>query len=155
MSWRLVVADGVVPDPGALEALHAARARVPDAVVLAAKVVLPDGSLDPGSEPWPRILDKDAAIDAAREGLVAVRAAPPGALLVRDAIAPTLASTAAALAGRGRGYLVPAAVARRQTPSPAVSRRERLRLLRAPHWSREERLWQLFMLARAQPRRSA
>ena len=148
MSWRFVVADGVEPAPDCLEELQAARARVPDAVLIAAKVVLPDGSLDPASEPMPRILDKQEAVDAAALRLLAIRAARPGALLVRDGAEPDLFTTAALLRN-GRGYLAPEAVATRSTPRPIEPLRERLRLLRAPHWTREERLMQLFGLLRA------
>ena len=144
-AWRFVVADGVEPEPGCLEALQAARARVPDAVLVAARVVLPDGTLDPASEPMPRILDKEEAIAAARHRLLAIRAARPGALLVRGDAGADLASTAALLAA-GRGYLAPEAVAVRRRPAPRERLADRLRLLRAAHWSREERLMQLFTL---------
>lgn len=144
-SWRFVVADGVEPAPDCLERLQAARVLVPDAVLVAARVVLPDGSLDPGSEPMPRILDKEEAIEAARLRLLAIRAARPGAMLVRGDVQPGLFTTAALLAG-ARGVLAPDAVATRAVPRPREGIRERLRLLRAPHWTREERLMQVFAL---------
>ena len=145
--WRFVVDEGVEPAPDCLERLQAARALVPDAVLIAAKVVLPDGSLDPGSEPVPRILDKEEAVEAARLRLLALRAARPGAMLLRDGAKPGLASTAALLAG-GRGYLAPEAVAVRRSPKAREPLRERVALLRAAHWTREERLLQLFALLR-------
>jgi len=163
MGWSLVVDAGVEPAPDALEQLQRARVTVPEAVVLAAKVVLPDGSLDPGSEPLPRILDKEAAIASARLGLLAVRAVRPGTLLVRDDArallaargpAAVLAASAAALADGG-GHLVPAAVAVRTLPAPVEPLRARLALLRAPHWTREERLLQLFTLAQGAAGRRA
>jgi len=145
-SWRFVVAEDVEPAPDCLDALQAARALVPEAVLIAAKVVLPDGSLDPASEPIPRILDKEEAIAAARHRLLAIRAARPGAMLVRGEVEePDLGSTAAMLAD-GRGYLAPLAVATRRAPAPRERLADRIRLLRAPHWSREERLMQLFTL---------
>ena len=155
MSWSFVVAPGVSPAPDALAALQEARALVPDAVVIGARVVLPDGSLDPGSEPVPRILDKGEAIEAARLGLLAVRAVRPGAMLVRTdtpagaafAAAPSLWASVALLAA-GRGVLAPLAVAVRPSPAPRESLRASLRLLRSPAWTREERLMQLFALAR-------
>jgi hypothetical protein len=153
VSWRLVVAPGVQPADGCEEALESAREQMPDAVLFAAVV--------PGDEAWPRILDKEDAIEACRHGLVALRAVQPGVLLARaDALlaradvllaradVPDFAASAALLA-RSRGYLVPAATARRTGPQPRVPR---LRLLTARHWTREERLWQLFLLARRRPR---
>lgn len=145
--WRFVVDEGVEPAPDCLEQLQAARVLVPGAVLLCARVVLPDGSLDPGSEPMPRILDKQEAVDAAALRLLAIRAARPGALLVRGPIEPDLRSTAALLAG-GRGYLAPLATAVRSSPRPPESLRGRVGLLRAPHWTREERLMQIFWLLR-------
>lgn len=156
MTWRWLVDDGVEPGPGARDELEAAAALVPDAVLVASHVVGPDGAPDPGSEPWPRILDKPAAIEAARRGLLAVRAVPAGSLLVRGelgerlAAAPpraVLALTAAALATEA-GVLAPRSVAVRAVPVAPPGVRSRLALLRAPFWTREERLWQLFMLAR-------
>ena len=135
--WRFVVAPGVEPDHAARAALEEARDAVPHAVLLAAYI--------PGDKAWPRILDKEDAIEACRHGLVALRAVQPGALLVRDGIPPprSFAETARLLTGR-RGYLVPGARATRTVPAPRVGR---LRLLIAPFWTREERLWQLFRLA--------
>jgi hypothetical protein len=111
----------------------------------------------------PRILDKEQAIASARLGLLAVRAVRPGAILVRgDAHAvlaargpaAVLAATSALLAG-GRGHLVPAAVAVRTAPAPQEPLFARLALLRASHWTREERLMQLFTLAGGARRRAA
>jgi len=42
--------------------------------------------------------------------------------------------------------LAPLAVATRRAPAPRERIADRVRLLRAPHWSREERLMQLFTL---------
>lgn len=162
MSWRWVVEPGVEAAPDALEELHRARAMRPDATLLASRVVLPDGGLDPASEPMPRILDKAETIEAARDGLLAVRAVRPGSLLVREDLAArlerssrgqVLAQTAAALTA-GRGYLAPRSVAVRREPVPAESRRARLRLVTAPFWTREERLLQLFALAGGGRRRA-
>ncbi|HEX2084879.1 MAG TPA: hypothetical protein VHF89_04285 [Solirubrobacteraceae bacterium] len=136
---RFVVAPGVEPEPGCREALEAARSAMPDAALLAAVV--------PGDEAWPRILDKEEAIDACRHGLVALRAVQPGAMLVRGAPPRSLAETAALLA-QGRGALVPGARAVRRAGAPRPGSLARLRLLAAPHFTRDERLWQLFRLLR-------
>ncbi|HEX8206287.1 MAG TPA: hypothetical protein VF587_09535 [Solirubrobacteraceae bacterium] len=136
-----VVAPGVEPAPGCREALEAAAAEAPDGVLFAAVVE--------GDEAWPRILDKEDAIDACRHGLVALRAVMPGAVLTTRPVAD-FAATAALLA-EGKGFLVPAARATRRGGGARLGRRARLRILRAPHFSREERLWQLFrMLSRAE-----
>ena len=142
VTWRFVVADGVEPEPGARAALEAATASLPDAVLFAAVVE--------GDEAWPRILDKEDAIEACRHGLVALRAVQPGALLVRGDAPRSFAGCARVLT-EGRGYLVPGARATRAPRASAggpLPRRAALRLLAAPFWTREERLWQLFRLAR-------
>ena len=76
-------------------------------------------------------------------------AVAPGALLARDDLAVgTFTDVARALSAE-RGYLVPGAVAERLGAAPSVPR---LALLRAPFWTREERLWQLFMMFGARRR---
>jgi hypothetical protein len=133
--WRFVVAHGVTPDPSARAALEAARDELPGAVLFAAVVE--------GDEAWPRILDKEDAIEACRHGLVALRAVQPGVLLVRGEPPRSFADSARLLT-EGRGYLVPAARATRSGRRPRLAP---LRLVTAPFWTREERLWQLFRLA--------
>ena len=135
-AWRFVAAPGVTPGPGARAALEAARDALPDALLFAAHV--------PGDEAWPRILDKEDAIEACRHGLVALRAVQPGVLLVRGD-PPRSFGDAARLLTEGRGYLVPAARGARTGRAPQVRPG---RLLAAPFWTREERLWQLFRLAK-------
>ncbi len=139
-AWTFAVAEGVTPEPSARAALQDAAAERPDAVLFAAVV--------PGDEAWPRILDKEEAIEACRHGLVALRAVQPGALLVRgDADPPRSFAECARLLSAGRGCLVPAARATRAGPAPKV---RRARLLTLPFWTREERLWQLFRLFAAE-----
>ena len=132
---RYVVAPGIEPAAGCREALEAAARDIPDGVLFAAVVE--------GDEAWPRILDKEEAIEACRHGLIALRAVQPGALLT-SLDARDFAGVAEALA-RGRGFLVPGARATRRGRAPRV---RRLRLLAARHFTREERLWQLFRLLR-------
>jgi hypothetical protein len=135
--WTYVVAEGVQPAPSALAALEAAREAMPSAALLAARV--------PGDPVWPRILDKEDAIEGARRGLVALRAVQPGVLLVRgDTVPASFLDVARALTS-ARGYLVPGAEAARTGPPPALPR---ARVLAAPFWTREERLWQLFIAVR-------
>ena len=134
MTWRFVVAPGVEPSVGCREALEAARDELPDAVLFAAVVA--------GDEAWPRLFDKEEAIEAARHGLVALRAVEPAAVLVREDVAG-FAATARLLTAE-RGYLVPEARATRSGAAPSVPR---LRLLAAPFWRTDERLWQVFRIA--------
>jgi hypothetical protein len=130
---RLVRAPGV---SGSADALYEAASLVPDAAVVAAIV--------PGDLAWPRTIDKEEAIHAAELGLVALRAVVPGLFLLREGLEPPRSfSEMAALLTSERGYLVPEAVATRSGPAPRVPR---ARLLFAPFWTREERLWQLFRL---------
>lgn len=166
MTWTWIVDEGVVPAPGALEELQTARMRMPDAVLLASRIVLSDESLDPGSEPMARILDKSEMIHAARVGLLAVRAVRPGSFLVRTDIdegralaqardpSSTLAASAALLADR-RGAVAPMSVATRSRPRPRESALASLALLREPSWTRDERLMHLFSLAGGGRRRGA
>ncbi|MDQ3739441.1 MAG: hypothetical protein M3389_00725 [Actinomycetota bacterium] len=133
--WTFATARDVKADPSARAALEAAATELPHAVLFAAVV--------PGDEAWPRILDKEDAIEACRHGLVALRAVQPGALLVRGEPPRSFSETARLLTD-GRGYLVPAARARRTGPPPRVPF---ARVLTLPVWTREERLWQLFRLA--------
>ncbi len=116
-AWVWVLGPGVVPHTDALGALLAAAG---DAPVVAARVT-------GGAEVWPRVLDKPAAIAAAADGLVALRAAPAGAVLVRRGAIercgpprhgePVLGWTARLLRGTP-GLLVPAARAEQTGPAP-------------------------------------
>jgi len=134
----LVVGPGVVLHRDALDALLAA----PAAPVRAARVI-------GGAEVWPRVLDKAAAIAAAARGLVALRAAPSGALLVaraaveRGGLPPhggsVLAWTARLLRDEP-GLLVPGAVAEQAGPPPREG--TPWRALRP-----DEALWALFRRA--------
>lgn len=137
--WTWIVARGVRPAPDALEELLAARDVLAGGVLYASAVA--------GDEPWPRILDKAAAIEAAAHGLVALRAVVPGSLLVRSALVPasgrvTFTWTARVLAERP-GYLAPRSRADRTGPAPRVG----LRPVLGRGWSRDERLWQLMRAA--------
>lgn len=136
-AMNLVVAPNVTPSEGCRAALEAAAAELPDGVLFAAVV--------DGDEAWPRILDKEDAIEACRHGLVALRAVQPGALLVRGE-PPRSFADCARLLTEGRGYLVPGARASRDGSAPRVPF---ARVLTLPFWTREERLWQLFRLASA------
>ncbi|HEX8104364.1 MAG TPA: hypothetical protein VF533_17240 [Solirubrobacteraceae bacterium] len=151
--WLWLLEDDAVPAPDALAELLAAAERLGDdpAPVLLTGLVT-------GSEPWPRWGDKAVEVRAAERGLVAVRAARAGSLLLRrDALArqgllgarlraagDDLALTGRLLA-REAGYLVPRSTARRTAPAAAPSELgARLKMLAAPSWTPPERLWIAF-----------
>lgn len=138
MTYRWLVADGVQPRPGAREALEAAAARRPDARIVASRVI------GPGAAPWPELFDRERAIDAARDGLLAIRAVPAGSLLVRDDVpgAPQgadLTWSAAALRDGG-GYLAPDSLVD-WPAAPAARLGDRGRLATTPGLTVTERLW--------------
>jgi hypothetical protein len=148
MSWRWLVADGVRPRAGAREALEAAAARRPDARIVASRVV------GPGTEPWPELFDRERAIAAAQDRLLAVRAVPAASLLVRHDVPGVprgsgLAWTAAALR-HGGGYLAPESIVDWPT-APRRRAAEHARLLVLPGLTVTERLWVAFLAVRRQP----
>lgn len=171
--WLL---DGLaVPGADALEALleGAARGSGRRACVLAAgRIVTDDGETHPSALPWPVLLDKEAALDAAAHRLVAVRAARHGSLLVRRCAIEAEGLPRSSYRARGddlewtsrllragAGLLVPASVAVRRRgeadrPGGGAARRWRgprnaLDLLARGPFSLQERLWFGYGLARA------
>lgn len=83
--WLWLLDGSVVPEPRALESLLEAVGRVdllPAPLLLASKVVLADGSLDPYSLPVPHIAQPDLDFCAFDRRLVAVRVVRRGSVLV-------------------------------------------------------------------------
>lgn len=171
--WLL---DGLaVPASDALVALlaGAARGHGSRACVLAAgRIVTSEGEAHPGALPWPVLLDKQVALDAAVERLVAVRAARHGSLLVRRSAVeaqglPRPAYRASGddlewtsrLLREGPGFLVPESVAARRRDEadrpgadaarPWRGRLNALDLIARGPFSLQERLWFGYGLARA------
>ncbi len=168
--WLL---DGVtVPQIDALEAFGAALKTLeglPEPLLLAGKVVDATGAMHPDALPRHEIFEKQYTVDAIERGLVQLRAAPSGSLLVRREafdrfgqlradLPPSWAVfefTARALQSWGdTGYLVPSSVAvRGLLPRPPGRRggglRTRARLLAGPAWTPTERLWEGFLVAEA------
>jgi len=166
--WLL---DGVtVPAPGALAAFATARERLeglPDPLVLAGRVLDVGGGLHPDAAPRHEIFEKQLTVDAIERGLVQLRAAPSGSLLVRGEAferfgAPrtdlppswaVFAFTARVLQSwEDTGYLVPSSLAVRGLPPRPAGRRggalrTRARLLAGPAWTPTERLWEGFLVA--------
>ena len=170
--WLL---DGLaLPDPYALEELLEGAARgggSGQCVLVAGRIVTPDRSTHPAALPWPVLLDKQAALSAAGHGLVAVRAARHGSLLVRrSAIKAEGLPRSGYRAGgddlewtsrllrTGPGFLAPGSVAVRRLgesdrPGGGAARPWRsfgnaLDLLARGPFSLQERLWFGYGLAR-------
>lgn len=141
MSWRWLVAPGAQPRPGAREALEAAAQRRPDALIVSSRVL-------GGPDPWPELFDRDRAIDAARDRLLAVRAVGAGSLLVRGDVPgePQGADLtwSARVLRAGGGYLAPESVVD-WPDGPVPSRADRWRLARLPGLTASERLWLTYL----------
>lgn len=162
--------DGVtVPAPGACAAFEVALERLaglPAPLVLASKVLDGRGALHPDAAPRHEIFEKQLTVDACERGLVHLRAAPSGSLLVhRDAferfgpLRTDLPASWVAFDFTARvlrswddtGYLVPTSIAvRMMAPRPrrrSGALRTRARLLAGPTWTTTERLWEGFLIA--------
>jgi hypothetical protein len=144
-AWLWLLDGSVRPEPRALEHLLAVLGELkelPPPVLLASKVVTAGGSLDPRSLPVPEVLRRDLSVAAVRRGLLALRVAARGSLLVhrRGFETAGLPRTASALyddrqwAGRllkdELGLLVPSSVVvRADMGERTEARRARLELV--------------------------
>jgi rhamnopyranosyl-N-acetylglucosaminyl-diphospho-decaprenol beta-1,3/1,4-galactofuranosyltransferase len=168
--WIWLLDAGVVPQPDALDALLApldSMGTLVAPLVMSGKVMTEHGSVDAAAAPWPRLTDKETAIEAAAHRLVSIRAARHGSLLVhRSAIeryglpradyvteGDDLEWTGRILK-RERGYLVPRSVAFRRGPVTDErperryrDMRNRVDMLRRDVWDGDERLWFGLMIA--------
>ena len=167
--WVWMLDDDTIPEPGALEALLDAPARVdglPAPALLCSRVKWTDGAPHPMNEPWPRWTDEATALGAIERGLLAIRAATYVSILVSGAAlqesgpprAPyfiwgdDVEFTARVLKER-TGYYVPESVvvhktktnymaARSDSPRYALDVRNKLWMVRAGDvWQDYERLW--------------
>jgi hypothetical protein len=160
-AWIWLVDGAAVPEADALERLLEAT-RATSAVIFAGKVVLPDGALDPLALPVPAVTEPEVTLGAFERGLLAIRAARRGSLLVRaGALDPPAVRSArddllwtARLLLRERGFLVPASVAVRAPGPPAAERRRAragladwLRLVISNGLEPAEKPWFAFRLA--------
>lgn len=83
-AWVWLLDAGVVADPAALEQLvSAARGAQPTPVLVASRVLAPDGTLDPASTPVPEVHRRDRVLSALEQHTVPLRLARRGSLLVR------------------------------------------------------------------------
>ncbi len=172
--WLWLLED-VEPEPGAEEALRAAVERAPDAVLLAPRLLEPDGRLR-FERAWPDYADPGRiASDAERRLLPLREAGFRGALVRADAAArlgpppegdpawdPAPGWTARLLRD-APGYLVPAAAVRLRPgagqPDAAAAVRNRAWTARSAAWTPRERLDRhvqlAFAVATAADRRAA
>lgn len=162
--WAWLVQD-VTPAPDALDVLLEAAARLPDAVLLAAKVLRPDGSLH-FVPAWPHYGRVSDIVEAAPARALPLREASFHGVLVRtaviDEVGPPLDHPAAAREWTARilrtrpGYLVPAAtvtLTRAPDPGPAAEIRDMLWAARSRDaWTPRERFDRRFQAAVAAAR---
>ncbi len=163
-TWFWLLEEDVVPEPTALDHLLApvADSDLLSPVLMASKVVGPDGLLHPRSAPWPRTRG-EIVITACQHRLMSLRLASWGSLLVhRDALAhhgppredfrsgaDDLEWTARILT-RGHGYLAPTSIATRSGSREALSRPEllaRVRMILGNAWVSDARAWFAFRVA--------
>lgn len=164
--WLWVVDAEVLPAPRALEQFLSAApgaGSLPPPVLLAGKVLQPNGQLDFSRAPWPRHSHKHEGLLAVEAGLISIRAARWGSLLVsahaihrshahgeRGATSDGGIGWTARLLRSEFGYLVPrseavtAADARRE--GRARTRLSDFRSLSGGAWTREEKLQAGFFL---------
>ena len=145
--WTWFLDAGTIPEPTALERLLEAGAPATGLhtpALLASKVVLPDGSLDPRSLPVAQVRDPDFAIAAFEHRMLALRVARRGSVLVHREAIKMVASRwprlsffeddmewTARLLKQRSGLLVPASVVVRRGPQTSAGAEvgRRLRLL--------------------------
>jgi rhamnopyranosyl-N-acetylglucosaminyl-diphospho-decaprenol beta-1,3/1,4-galactofuranosyltransferase len=158
--WLWLLDGTAVPEPDALAALLEAleaHDALPEPVLLASKVVGPDGSPHPAALPVPAV-GRDLTVAAVRRRLLAIRAARPGSLLVHrggiERCGPPPGGGddlvwSARVLRDGFGALVPGSVAVRATPGapPRVSVRGWARLLVGDALTPREKPWFAFRLA--------
>jgi hypothetical protein len=167
--WVWLVEDGTAPAFDALATLRAVAATFDDdsrPVLLASRITNDAGQNHPDAMPQHEVFEKERTLDATLRGLVHLRVAAPGSLLIstdalrqidtpRETKAPGVdmrAWTARMLRRREDvGVLVPASTAIRYTPP--FSRRQRrqrwagrAQLLSGDAWSSTEKLWEAMQL---------
>lgn len=84
-TWLWLLEPGAVPSPTALEELLAplrSPGHLPAPALVASRLVDGAGQFERSLAPWPRLTEKDTAVTAAEHGLVSIRAARSGSLLV-------------------------------------------------------------------------
>lgn len=164
--WIWLMDDDTIPTPSALAALVDARGACDglEPLVLASRVDWSDGTQHPMNKPWPKAVDRAATVEAARNGLLPLRAASFVSLLVNRAAIDRyglphahyfiwnddLEYTARVLR-RSPGFFVPSSIAEHRTAkkyAPQSSSgerfyfdvRNRLWMMRSAGWSPVEKV---------------
>lgn len=155
-AWVWLLDGGAVPEPRALETLLGTGGEDPAIVLLSSRVLGPNGALDPGSLPRHVIYATDISVAAAERGLIQIRAAGSGSVLLsRQAVlglgrsGPDMLQFSARLLRNPAhaGYLVPRSVAvRRHALAPDLV--AQVRGLGGEAWTPRERLREAFRLSR-------
>jgi hypothetical protein len=156
---------GTVPAAEALAGLMAVGTDNPKPVLLASKLLDPQGELWLDGTLRHEVFEKDHSVDAAARGFVQLRSASHGSVLVASAAwlrcggprqdipsALSMFEWSARLLRRweDRGYLVPASLAvAHGEPSPPGDWWGRLRVLAGSSWTPSEKLWEGFLLGQA------
>lgn len=163
-AWIWLVDSHVAPEPDALERLFDALERaasLADPVLLAGKVVTPDGAPEPRALPVPAVFDPELAVSAFERRLVQLRACRTGSLLIRRSALGAAhlprdggLEWTARLLRQGPGFLEPTSVAVRHPDSDGEERargrarlRDSLRLLAGSSLEGYEKPWFAFRLA--------
>lgn len=171
-NWWWLLDGAAIPRPDALGRLLRpldALGPLPSPVLLASKVLDPDGRLDADRAPWPRLLRKEVSLDACERYMLSVRAARHGSLLVNPLAIRRYGlpradyrdggedlEWTARLLRQETGYLVPASIAVRLSPATSIPGSgltedlqlpSRFNMLRGSAWDEEEKLWFGFLLA--------
>lgn len=85
VDWVWALDADVAPEPAALERLLGVLGDLgplPAPMLLAGRVLTPDGALDPGSLPFAEVRDPELVVAAFERRVLCIRAAPRGSLLV-------------------------------------------------------------------------
>jgi hypothetical protein len=170
--WLWLLEDPTLPEPDALAGLLAGADRLdPPPVLLASKVLDPEGGLHPDGLPRHEVFEKERTVAAAGRHLVHLRAAVPGSVLVRTDALAGLGPLPAGAGGRAgtinwsarllrdperAGYLVPGSRAVRHAPEHGPDWTElcqRAASLTGDAWTPSEKLWESFLLGAEAVRR--
>jgi hypothetical protein len=165
VAWVWLLDGRTTPAPAALAQLLLVADEIPEPVLLVSKLLDRQGRLVCDESLRHEVFEKERTVAAIGRGLVHLRTAPHGSVLVarsalrrigmpRADLDPGLdmLEWSARLLRRWEdsGYLVPASVAIRET-GPEVRSQwwARARLLKGDAWAPTEKLWEAFLLGQA------
>ena len=161
-AWVWLLDGWTVPAPHALAELLLIAHGADEPVLVASKVLDEQGRISGADSLRHEVFEKEHSVLAAERGLVQLRTAAHGSVLVTgEALRRSMMPRADLPPGvdmlewsarllrswEDIGYLVPASVAVRHSgPTPAPGWLERARLLTGPAWTPTEKLWETFLL---------